>query len=264
MEPEPRTLTVKSDKMGTVEFVSRLSHDEAARILEAADEGTFERNLAEKFRRWGWSADQMAWGHYLALRRTGAIKAPPRPVTLGGLVAIVQMFDAAAEKLRAPSITFEISPGGVVELARAGQRSKTPGAVNVTDGKRYPNNRWFGRIDRDGSTTISDRSVLEFLADFATDPAAKAAEYGAKSGRCCFCNLRLKDARSIEVGYGPQCAKNYGVAWGRKPATLQTPGVYPGSGTADGIATGGTLVEAKAAAPMQRNLFPFATRNAGR
>jgi hypothetical protein len=39
------------------------------------------------------------------------------------------------------------------------------------------------------------------------------------TGRCCFCNHKIgegEDNRSAAVGYGPECAKHFGVPWGVK------------------------------------------------
>lgn len=47
--------------------------------------------------------------------------------------------------------------------------------------------------------------------------AEEAAEYGHQHDRCVFCHIHLTDDgadRSVEVGYGPVCAKKYGLPWG--------------------------------------------------
>jgi hypothetical protein len=54
--------------------------------------------------------------------------------------------------------------------------------------------------------------VVELLRKLAADPHRVAAEYGNRFSECCFCGLPLKDDRSVAAGYGPVCAKNYGLA----------------------------------------------------
>lgn len=44
--------------------------------------------------------------------------------------------------------------------------------------------------------------------------AEKAAAFGKLYGVCVFCGLTLTNEASIEVGYGPVCAENYGLPWG--------------------------------------------------
>ena len=45
----------------------------------------------------------------------------------------------------------------------------------------------------------------------AADPAAAAKAYGALMGRCSFCDTAITDEGSVEVGYGPVCAKRFGL-----------------------------------------------------
>lgn len=47
--------------------------------------------------------------------------------------------------------------------------------------------------------------------------AAEAAALGHQTHHCCFCGLELTDdgdGKSVDVGYGPVCAKNNGLPWG--------------------------------------------------
>lgn len=47
--------------------------------------------------------------------------------------------------------------------------------------------------------------------------ADEAAKFGHRFGTCVFCAHHLSDdreGRSVEVGYGPVCARNHGLPWG--------------------------------------------------
>lgn len=44
--------------------------------------------------------------------------------------------------------------------------------------------------------------------------AEEAAQFGALYSRCVFCSRKLTDERSIEAGYGPDCAEHHGLPWG--------------------------------------------------
>jgi len=46
--------------------------------------------------------------------------------------------------------------------------------------------------------------------------AEHAGWFGRLHGICCFCAKDLTDDRSIEVGYGPVCAKKHHLPWGDK------------------------------------------------
>lgn len=198
-----------------VEFDSIYSDQAVSRELsDMQDE--FPRKLAAEWLRRGWTPKQRTWAHFIVWRRDNPQAAPPPPAKVEGLTPIVAMFTQAHCKLKYPKITFElVEPDGrkiTVQLSRAGEKSKAPGCINVTDGGKFGQNVYHGRINLDGTTTIANPTIAAFLADFATDPAGKAAEYGKKSGNCCFCNRTLTVDDSLERGYGPVCAKNYGVA----------------------------------------------------
>lgn len=122
-------------------------------------------------------------------------------------------------RLKFPKIRLMDQDGLVIVLTIAGQKSRNPGTVNVTDAGSWQDRAWYGRIRLDGQFEPSQRcasGVAELLQAFAADPEGVAAAYGRLSGHCCFCSAELTDDRSIEVGYGPVCAKHYGLAWGAK------------------------------------------------
>ena len=78
---------------------------------------------------------------------------------------------------------------------------------------------WIGRIDgvtkrfqpRDTITSNELKALLVMLAD---DPHDMAVQYSRRTHRCCFCNEELTTDNSTAAGYGPKCAKRYGLPWG--------------------------------------------------
>ncbi len=127
---------------------------------------------------------------------------------------ITNAFDAGREF---PEIILHTANGARVKMYRAGSKSAYEGCVQVTDGGPFDNNVWYGRVERDGRFITSRRctpAVRDLVARFDADPASVAAAYGLETGECCFCARELTDARSTGVGYGPVCAKNYGLPWG--------------------------------------------------
>jgi hypothetical protein len=153
-------------------------------------------------------------------------RSTPRPAAINvDMKGIVALFDTAKSKLRNPAIVLltQNDRGNEVEikLTVAGSKAKVPGSINVTDLGKYPDNQWFGRIGLDGSfngTRIAPVGLNDTLLALSADPVKVATEYGRKTGNCAFCRKPLKDARSIEVGYGSTCAANYGLAWGSTKA----------------------------------------------
>lgn len=57
--------------------------------------------------------------------------------------------------------------------------------------------------------------VRDVLSEIATDPVAFASKYGLGTGICCFCSKPLCDERTLAVGYGKKCAKNWNLPWGK-------------------------------------------------
>lgn len=149
----------------------------------------------------------------------------------GAFAGIVEMFRNAGQNLRFPRIRFENFTLSAIN------RGPNAGGVNITDGRRYPNNTWYGRIDRNGTLNGSREmtpGIGEVLARLAIDPSNVAAAHGHATGSCCFCARDLTDARSTSVGYGPICAGHYGLAWGSTegstiapPAAIDTPAPAP-------------------------------------
>lgn len=156
-------------------------------------------------------------------------RSTPRPAQISvNMQGIVALFKTAKSKLQNPAIVLLTKNAQgretAIKLTVAGPRAKVPGSVNVTDLGKYPDNRWFGRINVDGSfnaTRIAPEGLNDTLLALSADPVKVATEYGRKTGNCCFCRKPLKDARSTEVGYGSTCATNYGLAWGTKAAKFQ-------------------------------------------
>lgn len=206
-----RTFTTRSGR--TVE--SELSDVDAARIC-AGLTSKFPRSLARKFERYNLSDEQIAWLHVMAVESQ---QPQPEPVACD-TSGIQELFDNTDSRLRFPKIHLECNLGELanqpVVFAKAGARAQYPGSINVTDGGPYRNNKWFGRIV-DGQFEPSRRcpeGIVSFVKAFSKDPARIAAEYGRRTGNCCFCRRALTDERSTQVGYGPICADNFGLPWG--------------------------------------------------
>lgn len=185
---------------------------------------SFAEGLSESIARRGLaSPKQRYWLEWLA-KLIENPKVDERVKTpVGDLKGVMELFDRAAKKLKSPAIVIQIAD---IELRLnvAGSRARAPGTVNVASNDGWGDSKWFGRILQSGEFEASPREptpagLIEGLARFAAHPAEVAAEHGRLTGKCCFCNTGLTDPRSTEVGYGPTCAKNYGLAWGARART---------------------------------------------
>lgn len=147
---------------------------------------------------------------------------------VGSLQAVVTLLETARKHLKYPAVLV-LANGRTLRLSIAGERSKAPGSINVASAGSFTDRDWYGRVTRDGQFEPSQKfdgetqtAVAAALQALAQDPAKAAADYGHLTGVCCFCNTGLTDERSTNVGYGPVCAKHYGLPWGTRAAASQT------------------------------------------
>lgn len=205
-----RTLTTRKGRS----IETSLTDNEAFVIVERlADEGgSFAAKLAEAGKRWGLSNEQNIWCHILAVESM----TPAAAAIAVDVSGINELFSTVGDAVKFPKITLVTDNGEKVQLSRAGDRAKHPGSINVTDGGRYGDNVWYGRII-DGEfvpSRSSTETVEALLVALSADPVGVAASYGKTTGHCCFCRKELTDDRSLAVGYGKKCSENYDMPWG--------------------------------------------------
>lgn len=139
-----------------------------------------------------------------------ATAAAPKVVT--GVKAdgapIAAFINAAKERgLKYPKARFLTPNNNEMVLSVASAKSKVPGSIFIRIAGEYA-----GRIATDGTLVGRGLETLKPTLDaIAADPAAAAKAYGALRAACSFCGKQLDDAGSVEVGYGPVCAKHYGL-----------------------------------------------------
>jgi len=186
-------------------LVSKLSRSDAE----------FAQSLAGNFRTWGRLSDkQLQWVDTLTQR---ANAPAPQPAQQVNVQKIQDLFAVAAQKLRRVKVAVQTVAGQKVVFSKAGPASKYAGQILVTDGGPFGANKYFGRIDVNGdfyATRSAVADVESVIKEFADNPAEVAGKYGKLTGGCSFCNRKLDDDRSLDVGYGPVCAKRFNLAWG--------------------------------------------------
>jgi hypothetical protein len=157
----------------------------------------------------GLTPKQEPWVQKLIDRVTQPKEAPKPTAKLRDMAGVIGLFEKAAQKLKYPAIVLALG-SQEVRITRASAESKNPGWVYVKlDGK------YLGKISPIGDALyIDNKEVLDLLEALAADPAAVATAHGKLTGKCCFCNSKLTDQKSTDVGYGPVCAKHYDLPWG--------------------------------------------------
>lgn len=228
--------------------MEQASLNDLVRVIDQVPERDkgFANDLITKGRKYGLSQKQAYWVDKLYRRATGNLtpeEQPPQEKLFGDLKPMMVMLQFAGTHLKHPKVRLllpscaaavaeandrgeQVDPHYVkmhtLRLGVAGERSQYAGQVNVTDDFPYGQNEWYGRIDKDGNWTqprkhhdLTDE-VKQALNDFSADPVQAASAYGKLMGFCCFCHRKLTDKRSTDVGYGPDCAKHWGLPWGSK------------------------------------------------
>jgi hypothetical protein len=161
-----------------------------------AKDREFADNLLRQFNQKGYlSPRQAPWVKVLVDRASGVAPAAPETASVGSFQSVYAIFQAAAQKLKFPKIKLCSDAAGQVVLALSGKNSKTPGVINVTDGRPFGQNAWYGRVGADGSWTkprveyTNSPAVEAILRALASDPVKAVAEYGKLTGHCAFCGL---------------------------------------------------------------------------
>lgn len=128
------------------------------------------------------------------------------------LARMAEAFLTSAAHLEFPKMHLQTEDGLPVVLSRAGAKSQMAGCINITDGKAFGQNIFYGRITPDGKALYRNApaSVIAMLHAFNENPAAEILVQGRRTGRCCCCGRKLTDPVSIANGIGPVCAENWG------------------------------------------------------
>lgn len=210
---------VKANDNPRNQVMTDLCLDQAAGIVRANPSTPFAADLVRDYDRYRGQLkpNKQAWLVVIATQvrdRQDQVQQPGLQLT-DDFAALTAMFTTAVSRgKKFPKVVLR-TPGGLpLCLALAGERSRYRGSLQVTDGGRYPDNVYYGRISPEGTWEGRDHSeVLDFLRAFAADPDGVTAEYGRLTGICCFCQADLTDERSILVGRGPVCSEKHGLPY---------------------------------------------------
>lgn len=196
----------------TVTFESELTEVEVVSGLKQVP-GNFARNLRNTLH---WTKSQEGWAHWMVIEAARKASQPETAPQATGFKAIPALFATASASLQYPRITFKTS-AGTVRIQRAGQQSRYAGELQVTDGQGYGQSRYYGRIDKAGNFHPGrdfSGAVTAALTEIEANPAEALGRMGRAEGVCCFCGKDLTDEASTDHGYGPVCAKNWGLPHG--------------------------------------------------
>jgi len=203
-------------------FIAELARLKTEYVRLPEKDQSFALSLLRQQTSRGLSAKQWPWVKKLVDRIDQPAATGPR--NLGDQTALRALFATAALKVKFPHLLLRHAGEGFSETIKvwiAGARSAHPGSFAVAS--TAVSREWLGRITQDGTWTpghsrsaIEYDSVADLLAKLIAAPSTFLADNGKEAGACCYCGIELTDARSVQAGYGPTCAKKWGLAWGSK------------------------------------------------
>ena len=80
----------------------------------------------------------------------------------------------------------------------------------------YGDRPYLGKITPEGKFFAGrgvEDEVKQRIAEIGADVVGSAKAHGAQHNNCCFCSRDLTTDESVSNGYGPICAKRYGLPW---------------------------------------------------
>lgn len=190
-------------------------------LLESLNEGdrAFAESLMKGLEKYKHLSDkQDYWLRRMYNKALGGEIKVEVSQSVGDFSGVYKLFEIAKTNLKWPRIDLRTEELGTVQLALSGAKSKTPNTINVTDGKPFGQNVWYGRVDKEGNWTKgfkvngqAESVLFKLLTALAEDPAGTAKKSAILNGKCCFCNTKLTDKRSTAAGYGETCSKKWGL-----------------------------------------------------
>jgi hypothetical protein len=155
------------------------------------------------------------------------------------------IFDRASGTLKFPKLTILDArlPGRKLTVHLATARSRTPGWIIFSNGKRPPEYVIYATINLEGTGEIRKNispEIKVLIRRLAEETSEVAGKNGRETGVCCFCGLTLTHAISLHHGYGPICASKYNLPWVGSPedtegAKQKEVDLFPLDGDADSL-----------------------------
>lgn len=211
------TATASDDDRRRIHSLSIAMHAALAAGAITESDTEFARSLGRQWNeRHSLSEKQWPWVDKLTARFQQALNpAAAEPAEVVTFPRLAETFLTAATGLKWPKLRLTTETGQELVLSRCGERSRTPGSINITDGGPYGSNTFFGRINPEGAADLRDVATADVratLAAYNADPEAEAKVQGQRTGRCMCCGAELTDEVSIALGIGPVCGKRWGIS----------------------------------------------------
>lgn len=177
----------------------------------------FARSIWQQYQERGQLSEKQvaaAWRMVEKVRAKERERAEQEAAPRESFPGLVTLFNAASGNLKFPKLHLTTEAGDPVVVSLAGPNSRNPGWLNVTDGGPFGDNRFYGRIQPDGTSALCKNvpeDVVAVLRRVSDDPDHELKGQGARTGKCCCCGKTLTDPASVDKGIGPICESNWGL-----------------------------------------------------
>lgn len=209
-----------------MEALPETQREEAAATLKTlidagligAKDMEFASSLSAQFAKKGKLSDkQWYWVGVMVERglsgETKPHKSKAKTFNVGDVHAIFEFFATAKKKLKKPGLIFTLKNGRTYKLYLRGAD------ISIVDKNIYPGG-WRLVLDKNGRiefwSKINDEEanlLVNLIRYLAKDVHGTVKAHGTKSNHCCMCSKELTVPKSVNNGYGPTCAKNWGLKY---------------------------------------------------
>ena len=148
---------------------------------------------------------------------------PDAPIADINTAPIHKLFENALKHLKYPKINLKTDSGQNVRFSVSKAihdliHMNAGGYGSAYYGKLINDQRSARKLDytQVGHKLNMSGELTKLIAEFAADPAGISAAQGKLYHNCVYCSKGLTTPESLAVGYGPECAKHYGLPWGKK------------------------------------------------
>jgi len=176
----------------------------------------FAASLFDQVRRKGYLTEKQLKAVYESIAREEEWAKQREQKATQTQINMTDLLDRFALALKAGIKRPKVNTGDLL-FSLAPANGHNAGHVYVKGEKDdYGDRPYLGKITPEGKFFAGrgvEDEVKQRIAEVGADVVTAAKAHGAQHNNCCFCSRDLTTNESVSNGYGPICAKRYGLPW---------------------------------------------------
>ena len=176
----------------------------------------FAASLFDQVRRKGYLTEKQLKAVYESIAREEEWAKQREQKATQTQINMTDLLDRFALALKAGIKRPKVNTGDLL-FSLAPAHGHNAGHVYVKGDKDdYGDRPYLGKITPEGKFFAGrgvEDEVKQRIAEVGADVVTAAKAHGAQHNNCCFCSRDLTTNESVSNGYGPICAKRYGLPW---------------------------------------------------